>query len=156
MQNSIKPDLKSFIKNEIIKNAKKIKGKHAPISEIINNKSKILTIENIYDLRNRYRNYYFFIVKNFAKTPKLRYFLATSLANSSSDLLVQIARDLAVKNDLKLIQYSIFPKTFRIQLLILKEIKEIKDFINLIETLKSFRTEYRNKLDKIRNLVENE
>jgi len=156
MQNSIKPDLKSFIKNEIIKNAKKIKGKHAPISEIVNNTSKILTIENIYDLRNRYRNYYFFIVKNFAKTPKLRYFLATSLANSSSDLLVQIARDLAVKNDLKLIQYSIFPKTFRIQLLILKEVKEIKDFINLTETLKSYRTEFRDKLDKIRNLVENE
>lgn len=156
MQNSIKPDLKSFIKNEIIKYAKKIKGKHAPISENVNNTAKTLTIENIYDLRNRYRNYYFFIVKNFTKTPKLRYFLATSLANSSSDLLVQIARDLAIKNDLKLIQYSIFPKTFRIQLLILKEIKEIKDFINLIESLKLYRTEYRNKLDKIRNLVENE
>ncbi|MFX1566801.1 MAG: hypothetical protein ACFFCV_00380 [Promethearchaeota archaeon] len=156
MQNSIKPDLKSFIKNEIIKNAKKIKGKHAPISEIVDSTSKTLTIENIYDLRNKYRNYYFFSVKNFAKTPKLRYFLAITLANSSSDLLVQIARNIAIKNDLKLIQYSIFPKTFRIQLLLLKEIKEIKDFINLIERLKSYRTEYRNKLDKIRNIVENE
>ena len=156
MQNSIKPDLKSFIKNEIITNAKKVKGKHAPISEIVNNESKTLTIENLYDLRHKYRNYYFFIVKNFTKTPKLRYFLAISLANSSSDLLVQIARDLAIKNDLKLIQYSIFPKTFRIQLLLLKEIKQIKDFMNLIEKLKSYRTEYRNKLDKIRNLVENE
>ncbi len=156
MKNSTKTDLKSFIQNDIIKNIKKIKAKHAPISEIVDNIPKTLAIEKIYDLRENYKNFYFFIAKNFSKTPKLRYFLGISLANSSSDLLVQLARDFAVKNDFKLIQYSIFPKSLRIQLLLLKEIKEVEDHTALIEKLKFYRTEFRNKLGKVRNLVENE
>ncbi len=156
MQNSTQTDLKSFIQNDIIKNIKKVKAKHAPISEIVDNIPKTLVIEKIYDLQEKFKNFYFFIAKNFSKTPKLRYFLAISLANSSSDLLVQLARDFAVKNDFKLIQYSIFPKTLRIQLLLLKEIKEVEDYTDLIEKLKSYRIEFRSKLGSVRNLIENE
>ncbi|MFX1588349.1 MAG: hypothetical protein ACFFC1_09355, partial [Promethearchaeota archaeon] len=139
-------DLKSFIKDEIIKKVKKIKGKHPPISELVNNVSKSLSIEKIYDLRKKKKYFFLFIVKNYSKQPKLRYFLAILLANNSSDLLVQLARDYAIKHDLKLIQYSLFPKTLRIQLLLLKEIKNVEDYTNSIEKLNHFRKEFRSKL----------
>ena len=51
-------DLKSFIKDEIIKNVSKVKGKHAPISEIVNNLSKTLPVEDIYDLREINKNFF--------------------------------------------------------------------------------------------------
>ncbi len=156
MQESTQVDLRSFIKNEIIKNLKKIRGKHAPISEIVINVSKTLTVEKIYDLNENDKNCFFFIVKNYSKTPKLRYFLAISLANNSSDFLVQIAKDYAIKNDLKLVQYSIFPRMLRIQLLLLKELKQFEDYNNALEIFTIIRRKFRAKLDKIKNLVENE
>ena len=149
-------NLKFFIKHEIVKGIKKIRGKHAPISEVINNISQSLKVEEIYDLSKKEKYFFFITVRNSSKQPKLRYFLAISLANNSSDLLVQFARDLAVKSDLKLIQYSIFPKTLRIQLLLLKEIKKNEDYFKSIEKLKRHRKEFRTKLVKIKNLVENE
>ena len=149
-------NLKSFIKNEIIKKVKKLKGKHAPISELVNNVSKPLSVEKIYDLSEKNKYYFLVIVKNYSKRPKLRYFLAILLANNSSDLLVQLARDYAIKHDLKLIQYSLFPKTLRIQLLLLKEIKKIEDYSNFIEKLNHFRKEFRSKLVKIKKIIENE
>ena len=79
-----------------------------------------------------------------------------SLANNSSDLLVQLAKEFALKNGLKLIQYSINPKTLRIQLLSMKEIKDPKDYSNSIEVLKAFRKEFREKLVRLKKLVENE
>ena len=156
MKVSLHTDLKPFIQNEIIKNIKKLRGKHAPISEIVSDVPKILTVEKVYDLREMNKNFFLFIVKNYSKTPKLRYFLAISLAHNSSDLLVQLARDFAVRNDLKLIQYSIFPKNFRIQLLLLKEIEKAKDYTSFIEILKTYRRQFRHKLERIKNLVENE
>ncbi|MFW9970681.1 MAG: hypothetical protein ACFFDF_10810, partial [Candidatus Odinarchaeota archaeon] len=115
-------DFKSFIKHEIIKDTKKIRGKHSPILELVNNIPQSLRVENIYDLNRKEKYFHLLIVRNYSKKPKLRYFLAISLANNSSDLLVQLARDYALKNNLKLIQYSIFPKTLRILLLLLKEL----------------------------------
>ena len=156
MHKSTDIDLKSFIKNKIIKDIKKIRGKHASISEIDHNLPKTLTVEKVYDLSEKDKNFYLFIVKNYSKTPKLRYFLAISLANNSSDFLVQIAKDWAVKNDLKLIQYSIFPRMLRIQLLLIKEIKQFEDYNISVEKLAFIRRKFRIKLDKIKNLVENE
>ncbi len=154
MQESTPIDLRSFIKNKIIKDIKKIRGKHAPISEIVLNVSKTLTVEKIYDLSEKDKNCFLFIVKNYSKTPKLRYFLAISLANNSSDFLVQIAKDYAIKNDFKLVQYSIFPRTLRIQLLLIKELKQIEDYKNFLEKSINIRRKFRAKLDKIKNLVE--
>ncbi|MCK4381183.1 MAG: hypothetical protein KAW51_08615 [Candidatus Lokiarchaeota archaeon] len=154
MQESTPIDLRSFIKNKIIKDIKKIRGKHAPISEIVLNVSKTLTVEKIYDLSEKDKNCFLFIVKNYSKTPKLRYFLAISLANNSSDFLVQIAKDYAIKNDFKLVQYSIFPRTLRIQLLLIKELKQIEDYKNFLEKSINIRRKFRAKLDNIKNLVE--
>ena len=156
MHDSTQIDLTSFIKNKIVKEIKKIRGKHAPISEIVQNSSKTLAVEKLYDLSEKDRNCFLFIVKNYAKTPKLRFFLSISLANNSSDFLVELAKDYAIKNDLKLIQYSIFPRMLRIQLLLIKELKQFEDYNNFLEKLTIIRRKFRAKLVKIKNLVENE
>ncbi|NVM35010.1 MAG: hypothetical protein HWN81_05405 [Candidatus Lokiarchaeota archaeon] len=156
MRESPPTDLNSFIKNDVVKNVIKIKGKHAPISEIVDNISKTLQVEKLYDLREKDKNCFLFIVKNYSKTPKLRYFLAISLANNSSDFLVQIAKDYAIKNNLKLVQYSIFPRMLRIQLLLIKELKQFENYNDALEKLTIIRRKFRAKLDKIKNLVKNE
>jgi len=155
IQNDSVDDFQSFIKNEVIKKGNKLKGKHAPISEIIDRIPKSLSIDKIIDLGEKKKNYFLLIVKNYIKQPKFRYFLAISLANNSSDLLVHIAKDYAIENDLKLIQYSIFPKTLRIQLLLLKEIKKVDDYTNYITKLSNIRKEFRINLGKIKDLLEN-
>ena len=149
-------ELKSFIESEIIKDIKKIRGKRPPIAEIVDNTLLALPVKSIYDLNEIVKKFYFFIVQNHLKQPKIRYLLAISLANNSSDLLVQLAKEFALKNGLKLIQYSINPKTLRIQLLSMKEIKDPKDYSNSIEVLKSFRKDFREKLVRLKKLVENE
>ena len=155
MSKSNRSDLKSFIKDEFIKDTKKIRGKHSPISELVDNVPKSLKVEKMYDLSKKDKYTFLLIVRNYSKKPKLRYFLAISLAFNSSDLLVQFARDFALKDELKLIQYSVFPKTLRIQLLLLKELKNTEDYANSISILKTNRKEFRSALLKIKNLIEN-
>ena len=106
-------------------------------------------------MNEKIKECYFFIVKNNAKQPKFRYFLTISLANNSSDLMVQLAKEFALKNRLKLIQYSIYPKTLRIQLLSIKEIKEIEEYNDSIEILKEARKNFRKKLVMLKDFVEN-
>jgi len=149
-------ELKSFVESEVIKDIKKIRGKKAPIAEIVENTLLALPVKSIYDMNEVIKRFYFIIVQNHSKQPKLRYFLTISLANNSSDLLVQLSKEFAIKNSLKLIQYSIYPKTLRTQLLSMKEIKNPTDYSNSIEILKAFRKNFREKLVKLKILVENE
>jgi len=149
-------ELKSFVESEVIKDIKKIRGKKAPIAEIVDNTLLALPVKSIYDMNEVIKKFYFFIVQNHSKQPKLRYFLTITLADNSSDLLVQLAKEFAIKNGLKLIQYSIYPKTLRTQLLSMKEIKNPTDYSNSIEVLKAFRKDFREKLVKLKKLVENE
>ncbi len=146
MTNSNVKDFESFIKSDITYKIKKIKGKHPPIAEIVEDETRSLSVKSIHDLSKELKNFYFFTLNNYSKRPKLRYFLTVSIANNSSDLLVLLARDIVLKHDLKLIQYSIFPSTFRIQLLCMKEFQKIKDYNNSIQILKSIRKEFREKL----------
>jgi len=148
-------DLNSFIEKEVIKGTKNVKGKKVAIAEIIDNTIISLPVKSIYDMDEIIKKCYFFIVKNHAKQPKFRYFLTISLANNSSDLMVQLAQEFARKNGLKLIQYSIYPKTVRTQLLSMKEIKKIEDYNDSIEVLKKARNEFRKRLVALKNLVEN-
>lgn len=156
MPNSNENDVKSFIKSNVTRRIKKVKGKHPPIAEFVENKPYSLSVKSIYDLSKDLKNFYFITLKNYSKQPKLRYFLVISFANNSSDLLVQLAREMVLKHDLKLIQYSIYPNTLRIQLLCMKEIQKIKDYDKSINVLKLIRKEFREKLVKLKNLVENE
>jgi hypothetical protein len=156
MDNLTNYDLNSFIKKDLSKDLKRLRGKYPAISEVVNKVSKALSIKKIYDMSNRDKYCYLFIIRNYSKQPKLRYFLGISLAHNSSDFLVQLARDFALQSDLNLVQYSIYPKILRIQLLLLKEIRKVGDFDPSIKLLKDYRKIFRGKLTKIKNLVENE
>ncbi|MFX1339339.1 MAG: hypothetical protein ACFFDK_12075 [Promethearchaeota archaeon] len=147
-------DLKVFLQNMIFKVSNKLKGKFSPFSEIIGNELKVLMIKDIYDLGENHKNLYLFIVKNYSKQPKERYFLAVLLASQSSDLLVSLANDFARKNALKLVQYTINLKQLRISLIALKEIEKIEDFSFSVEILKEFRTNFREMLAKIKSTLE--
>jgi len=149
-------NLKVFVKTDITKTSKKVKGKHSPISEVVDDVQRVLKVPAIYNLNQRHKNFYLFTVENYIKNPKFRYFLSITLANNSSDLLVQLAGEYLIKDKLKLIQYSIFPDTLRVQLLLLKEIKLIEDYTQIIKVLKKIRIKFRNKIIRLKNLVENE
>ncbi len=154
MSNSKEEDFESFIKSDIIYKTKKVRGKHPPISENIENKPQSLSVKSIYELNENLKNFYFITLKNYLKNPKFRYFLAISFANHSSDLLVQLASEIVKKHDLKLIQYSIYPKTLRIQLLCMLEIHTSKNYSTSIKVLKSGRKEFRKKLVRMKDLVQ--
>ena len=142
-----------FLINELLKKSKKIRGKFSPISELIEDKVKVMKIVKLYDLGSLFKNFYLFIVKNYSKQPKKRYFLAIILASQSSDLLVNLAKDFAQKNSLKLIQYAIDPMFSRISLISLKEIENVEDYSISIEILKEFRNIFLNTLTKLKSLV---
>ncbi len=154
LENKPFPDEKTFkfyIKNEVIKNAKKLKGKFHPFSELVNSIPKILTIKKCYELKGQLKNFYLILVNNYSKKPKIRYFLAISLASQSSDFLVSLAKKYANENGLKLIQFSIYPKTFRINLLSLKELNNVEDYSFSLKLLKQFRKDFRKKLINLSN-----
>lgn len=146
----------SFIDPEVISTSKKLKGRFAPISELIHNVPKSLTIREIYKLKEELKDLYLINVNNYSNKPKIRYFLAVMLASQSSDFLVSLAKDFANKNNLKLIQYSLYPKSLRINLISLKEILNAEDFSSSIKILEVFKKDLRKKIMKIRDLVESE
>lgn len=156
MKNISSKEFKKFIENELKKKGKKVRGRHPPIAEIVKKNQYSLPVKSIYDMNEILRHFYLISVKNYSKHPKIRYFLAISLANNSSDLLVQFAKDFAIKNELKLIQYSIYPKTLRVHLLTLHEIQKSGNYNRIVELLKASRKEFREILVRFKNIVENE
>lgn len=147
---SVERALKSYIKTEIVNRAKKLKGKYPPISEIIDGKPRILKVQDIYEMKDEFQNYYLIKVRNYDKKPKFRYFLTIRLASQSSDLLVSIAKELikGIK-EIKLIQFAIYPKNLRVNLLSLKQIQSKNDFLNSVKLLRDLRINFRTKIDKI-------
>jgi len=149
-----KENLQSYLKKEILKDAKRIKNKYPPISEKVDGISKSLKIKNIYELKGNFNNFIFITTKNYAKNPRYRYFLAVLLASQSSDLLSSLAKDFSKKNRLKLIQFSLYPQHFRVGLFSLKEIHNKNNISEVVNLLKEFRIIYRKDLEKLRKLIE--
>jgi len=149
-----KENLQSYLKKEILKDAKRIKNKYPPISEKVNGISKPLKIKSIYELKGNFNNFIFITTKNYAKNPRYRYFLAILLASQSSDLLVSLAKQFSKENRLKLIQFSLYPQHFRVGLFSLKEINGKNDFSEAVNLLKEYRILYRKDLEKLRKLIE--
>ncbi|MFX1492895.1 MAG: hypothetical protein ACFFBZ_01295 [Promethearchaeota archaeon] len=146
----------SFIKTEIIKKAKELKGRYPSISEIVDGTPRILKIKNLYEMKEEFKNFYLIKVKNYNNEPKFRHFLAIILASQSSDFLVSIIKELVKEiGNIKLIQFSIYPKNFRISLLSLKEIRNKDEFLNSVKILKDLRINFKKKLANIKNLIEN-
>ena len=144
--------LETHVKSNIIKNSKKIREKHSNISEIVDKIPKTLEVKTIYDLSKSFKNMYLMVVRNHSKQPKTRYFLAISLASQSSDLLVNLTRELVKEGDeIKLIQFSIHPKSMRVSLLALKELNSAENYSQLIGLLQELRKQFRQKLTKMTN-----
>ena len=152
--NDAKEKLQNSLKKEILKDAKRIKNKFPPISEMVNGISKSLKIKNIYKLKGNLNNFIFITTKNYIKEPKNRYFLGIILASQSSDLLANLAKEFSKENRLKLIQFSLYPQHFRVGLFSLKEIQGENKFSEIVNLLKDFRIIYRKDLEKLRKLIE--
>ena len=148
-------NLESFIKNELRKHAKRLRGRYPAFSEIVNGTIKTLKIKKIYKLTEDLKDFFLILTNNYSKKPKIKYFLGLSLASQSSDLLVAIAKNFAVENKLKLIQYSIYPKTLRVNLFIIKELKSKNEYSQWTKILKEYKKFFKKELIKIKNLVEN-
>ena len=156
LTSSSSESLESFLKTEIIKKVKKLKGRYPSISKIVDGTPRILKIKNFYEMKEEFKNFYLIKVKNDYNEPKFIHFLAIILASQSSDFLVSITKELIKENgDIKLIQFSIYPKNFRISLLALKEIRNKEDFLKSVKILKGLRINFKKKIDKIQNLIEN-
>lgn len=153
-ENDNKVNLDTFIKKKLLKDAKRIRSKYPPISEKVDRIAKSLKIKRVYELGGVLKNFFFIKTKNYDKSPKFRFFLAVLLASQSSDFLVNLAKDFSRKNDLKLIQFSVHPQHLRVGLLCLKEIENKDDLSEILNLLKSFRTSYRNDLEKLGSLIE--
>jgi len=152
--NDTKENLERYLKNEILKDAKRIKNKYPPISEKVNGISKSLKVKNIYELKGNLNNFIFITTKNYAKNPKYRYFLAILLASQSSDLLVNLAKEFSKNNKLKLIQFSLHPQHFRVGLFSLKELQNKDNISEVVNLLKEFRIMYRKDLENLGKLIE--
>ncbi|MFW9950426.1 MAG: hypothetical protein ACFFKA_09930 [Candidatus Thorarchaeota archaeon] len=153
-ENDNEETLRNYLKKTILKDAKQIKNKYPPISEKLNGISNSLKIKNISELGGNLNNFIFITTKNYAKNPKIRYFLAILLASQSSDLLVNLAKEYSKKNNLKLIQFSLQPHHFRVGLFSLKEIENKDKVPEAINLLKEFRIKFRKDLDNLGKLIE--
>ena len=146
-----------FIKNTILQEANQLKGKYAPLSEIIDKIPRTLSIKKIYNLTGKLKDYFFIMVRNHKNNPKIRYFIAYKLASQSSDFLVQLAKTFAKEHNLNLIQYSIYPQLIgRISLLSFIEIKSPDEYSKVLEIFELFRNNFRTKMITLKKIVEHE
>ena len=152
--NDIDENLQNHLKKEIIKDAKRIKNKYPPISEKVNGITKVLKVKKIYELKGNLNNFILIVTKNYAKTPKFKYFLAILLASQSSDILVNLAKEYSKENNLKLIQFSLHPQNSRVGLFALKEIESRDNVTEVVKLLKEFRILYRKDLDNFGKIIE--
>ncbi|MFX1498133.1 MAG: hypothetical protein ACFFBH_11445 [Promethearchaeota archaeon] len=149
-------ELDSYIKTNIIKNSKRLKGRFPPILETIEGVNQILKVKAIYELSEELKDTYLIKVQNYQNKPKVRYFLVITLASQSSDFLVILAKNhIKEFKGIKLIQFSIYPKNFRISLLALNEVKIQDEFMSSLKHLKNLRMNFRKKLHNLKNLIEN-
>jgi len=142
----------AFIKS-LKKKSQKVGGSHPPISELVEKERMRLKVKKIYNLKESRKDLYLFMVRNYKKPPKYRYFIAISLAGQSSDLLVYLAKDFALKKEVKLLQYSVYPEHNRVNLLGLKEITEVEKFREIIDILMEYKNLLKVRMERIRDKV---
>jgi len=141
-------DISFLLKNKV----KKLRYKYPPIMKMVKGTQVILKIKRVYSLIDDFKNLYLFKVKSRGYKRKKHYILAISLASQSSDLLVMLARKLIKKIDsLRLIQFPIIPKHFRVNLMAIKEIDLMDDASEFIKILQEVRKEFRSKLSQLYN-----
>lgn len=148
---------KSKITKQILEiygdDAQKMRGDFPPISIKEGKEVRSLKIKNIYRI-NALSKYIFNIsVPNYNKSPKYLDYLSIILANQSSDLIVEIARDLAIQNDVELIQYPIFQGNYRVSLLALHKVTNPDKIDPLLNNLRQIRKDLKQRLKEIKQLI---
>jgi hypothetical protein len=149
----VNKNLEGFIE-DLQKEKLRSRRKFLAISEMKGDKLFRLKVKKIYTLTDTLKNTYLMKVKNYEKPPKYRFFLAHSLASVSSDFLVSLAKDFAVKHHLKLIQYSLYPNHLRVSLLSLKELTEREQYSKIISLFKEFNGLMKERLTRLKKLIQ--
>ena len=154
-KNGMEEELGSRIKEKLLKDSHRLKEKYPPLSDIINDTRLTLQINRVYELSGDLRQFYLIIVKS--KNKKLKYLICITLASQSSDFLVSLARiTIRDETNLRLLQFSLKPKHFRVNLICLKEIEHEDDLQGIIILLKQVRSRFRKTLEKITSQMDND
>jgi hypothetical protein len=144
-------NFKEKIKIELISKGIKLRNKYPPISERINDDILIQKIKKIFQLKEDFKNFYLIITKSKKNHNDIKYNLAILLAAQSSDLLVQIAKIVIQdQKNIRMLQFSIHPKHFRVSLILLKELDELTDIDEIKQLLIALRSKF---LEKIGNII---
>ncbi len=143
-------NLEEFIET-IKEDTAKLKGRFPAISEKVKNERKGLKVKDIFRLPKK--DFYLIVVKHYDKPPKYRYFIALSLARQSSDLLVSLVKDFALQHDLKLIQYGIYPRHNRVNLLSLRELAVVEEYEGILNIFEQFRYTFKSRIEKLKEYV---
>ncbi|TFG17753.1 MAG: hypothetical protein EU531_02335 [Promethearchaeota archaeon] len=142
--------LKEKIKQDLLSKGTKLRNKYPPISELSNGKLFVQKIKSIFQLKEKFINFYLLLTKSTNDRKEKRYYLALIIASQSSDLLAKIAKNVIVdEKKIRLIQFSFHPEHFRVNLALLRELDEFTDFEKLRSKLSSLRSEFLTKLNYI-------
>lgn len=148
-----KKKLRKEILNEFGKNAHKLRGDFPPLSIKENDRIQTLKIKNLYRLDDFSRRIILINVYNYNSPPKYLNFLSIVAASQSSDLIVELSKDLAIEMKFNLIQYPMFQGNYRVSLLALRKVTELDEINALITQLNQFRKDLQQRLKKVRDLV---
>ncbi len=157
--NQNKLDLKTFerfLKEAIINSKYKIKGKHIPLSESADKIISILLVRKVFRIVSERSTLFLIIGRSKQKPSSKHYYLMAQLAAQSSDLLVKIAEKFAKTNGLRLVQYSLIPKTHRVGLFALKGVSTTEEYSKNFVLLEQFQAVFQQNLKKVSNLMGNE
>ncbi len=136
-------NISEIIKKELIPKGTKLKYKYPSISERLNGNIIIQKIKNIYQLKDEFKNFFLIITKEKKKQKRNKYYLAILLATQSSDLLVKIAKKIIQEQkNIRILQFSIHPKHFRVSLILLIELDEFTGINETKELLKKLRSNF--------------
>ena len=144
-------NLRITIEDELLKDAKKFREKYPPISENSVGVQKVYTIKKIYQLLNRFKNFYLIVINDPSSGQKVRYFLTIRLASQSSDILVKLAKKALKQKNLnfQLLQFALHPNNSRVNLLCISELKNFEDLVILSEQLNDIKLLFQEKMDKL-------
>lgn len=148
-----KNKLRKEILNEFGENAQKLRGKFPPLSIKENDQILTMKIKNFYRLDDLSSRIILINVYNYDSPPKYLNFLSIVATSQSSDLIVEMSKDLAIEMNFNLIQYPIFQGNYRVSLLALRRVIKLDEINALVPQLNQFRKHLQHRLKKVKELV---
>jgi hypothetical protein len=145
--------LRKDILNEFGENAQKLRGDFPPLSIKENDQILTMKIKNIYRLDDLSNRIILINVYNYDGPPKYLNFLSIIATSQSSDLIVELSKDLAIEMHFNLVQYPIFQGNYRVSLLALRRLTKLDEINTLIPKLNQFKKDLQRRLKKVKELV---